>query len=67
MAAASDLVNGGVAALQIEEELEEPPEQKNNAAAVLALAPVPWLAAVAELYERREKLGEGMFGDVYKA
>jgi cell division cycle 2-like protein len=68
MAAASDLVNGGAAALQIEEELEEPPEQKNNAAAVLALGPVvPWLAAVAERYERREKLGEGMFGDVYKA
>ena len=53
MAAASDLVNGGVAALQIEEELEEPPEQRNNSAAVLALAPVPWLAAVAERYERR--------------
>jgi len=67
MAAASDLVNGGVAALQIEEELEEPPEQKNNSAAVLALAPVPWVATVAERYERREKLGEGMFGDVYKA
>jgi cell division cycle 2-like protein len=51
-------------------ELEEPepPEEKRNAAAVLALSPpVPWLAAVAERYERHEKLGEGMFGDVYKA
>ena len=63
MAAASDLVNGGVAALQI----EEPEESKNNASAVVAFAPIPWLPAVAERYERREKLGEGMFGDVYKA
>ncbi|XP_066310782.1 putative cyclin-dependent kinase F-2 [Miscanthus floridulus] len=49
---------------ELEEEL---PEEKSNAAAVLAFSPVPWLAAVAERYERREKLGEGMFRDVYKA
>ncbi|XP_066310775.1 putative cyclin-dependent kinase F-2 [Miscanthus floridulus] len=48
-------------------EEEELPEEKSNAAAVLAFSPVPWLAAVAERYERREKLGEGMFRDVYKA
>ncbi|AQK63044.1 putative cyclin-dependent kinase F-2 [Zea mays] len=64
MAAASNLVNGGVAALQIEGEPEEPQSQTNAAA---ALAPVPWLPSVAERYERREKLGEGMFGDVYEA
>ncbi|PWZ19735.1 putative cyclin-dependent kinase F-2 [Zea mays] len=64
MVAASNLVNGGVAALQIEGEPEEPQSQTNAAA---ALAPVPWLPSVAERYERREKLGQGMFSDVYKA
>ncbi|EES00040.1 hypothetical protein BDA96_03G015600 [Sorghum bicolor] len=54
---------------ELELEDPEPPEEKNNAAAAaLALSPaVPWLPAVAERYERREKLGQGMFGDVYKA
>ena len=54
----------GVAALQREEgHPEEPPPEENKAAA----APCPWSAAVAERYERREKLGQGMFGDVYRA
>ncbi|XP_021317706.1 putative cyclin-dependent kinase F-2 [Sorghum bicolor] len=47
-------------------QIEEPPEQKNNASSE-SMAPVPWLPAVAERYERLEKLGQGMFGDVYKA
>ncbi|CAO2183656.1 unnamed protein product [Urochloa humidicola] len=51
--AALALVHGGAAVLQAEEEM-------NKAAA-------PWPAAVAERYERLEKLGEGMFGDVYRA
>jgi len=42
-----------MAAVSELEEEEEPPEEKSNAAAVLALSPVPWLAAVAERYERR--------------
>ncbi|CAN6231769.1 unnamed protein product [Urochloa humidicola] len=54
MAAALALVHGGVTALQAEEE-------ENKAATA------PWPAAVAERYERLEKLGEGMFGDVYRA
>ncbi|KAG2557660.1 putative cyclin-dependent kinase F-2 [Panicum virgatum] len=54
----------GVVALQREEgHPEEPPPEENKAAA----APCPWSAAVAERYERREKLGQGMFGDVYRA
>ncbi|CAL4956174.1 unnamed protein product [Urochloa decumbens] len=55
MATASALVHGGVAAaLQAEEE-------------TAAAAAPQWPAALAERYERLEKLGEGMFGDVYRA
>ncbi|CAL4988228.1 unnamed protein product [Urochloa decumbens] len=70
MAAVSAPVHGGAAAQQAhEEELEEPPEEnKTLAAAAAAAAPCsPWSPAVAERYDRREKLGQGMFGDVYKA
>jgi len=50
---------GVAAALQPEDGHPE----ENKAAAPYC----PWSAAVAERYERREKLGQGMFGDVYRA
>jgi cell division cycle 2-like len=63
-AASAPVVNGGTA-------VEPPKENKAVAAAsaapVPAAVPCPWSAAVAERYERREKLGQGMFGDVYRA
>ncbi|CAN6362957.1 unnamed protein product [Urochloa humidicola] len=69
---------GGAAAQPAEEEHEEPEPPEENKSSVAGAPPVaataaaapgprPWPPAVAERYERLEKLGQGMFGDVYKA
>jgi cell division cycle 2-like protein len=55
----------------IVEEKDEPPEEKEPPEAkmgqVADAPPCAWPPTVAERYERLEKLGQGMFGDVYKA
>ena len=49
------------------EEKEEPPEVAKKKELIVPAPCVTWPSAVAERYEPLEKLGEGMFGDVYKA
>ena len=54
-----------MAAVSAEE--EEPPEAAKKKELIVPAPCVTWPSAVAERYEPLEKLGEGMFGDVYKA
>ena len=49
------------------EEKEEPPEVAKKKELIVPAPCATWPSAVAERYEPLEKLGEGMFGDVYKA